>query len=89
MKRDAPPLFNQCGGDVPPRDIPEQRGQSSGAARGPGGPGPLPGAPGPSPPEKKRKNERKKKDKKRKERKNKKESARESEWGRGYKQCQN
>ena len=69
MKRDAPHCLNQCGGDVPHRDIPEQRGQSSGAARGPGS-GSPPGALGPpSPPEKKKKLREYKKEKKEKERK--------------------
>ena len=62
MKRDDPPLFNQCGGDVPHRDIPEQRCQSSGAARGPS-----------SPPEEKKEKmrQRKKTKKEKKERKSK------------------
>ena len=92
MKRDAPPLFKQCGGDVPHRDIPAKRGLSSGTARGPGCSGPLLGSRVP-PPDKKRKMRERKKRKGKKERKEekkrKKERARLSEWGGGYNQCQN
>ena len=70
MKRDAPQLFNQCGGDVPHRDIPEQRGQSSGAARGLGLI-PPPGGPGSPPHHKKRTNEREKKEKSKKKKRKK------------------
>ena len=68
MKRDAPPLFNQCGGDVPHRDIPEQRDQSNGAAGGLGS-----GTPSPQKKIKMRERKKEKKEKKEKER------ARESE----------
>ena len=96
MKRDAPPLFNQCGGDVPHRDIPEQRDQSSGAARGLGSEPPS-GARAPPHQkrkekmrerknEKKEKKERKKRKERKKERKRKKEKKKEEvRMRRGYK----